>query len=130
MMLSKDTYTRRMQAFLLVLCISAFTLILHTLGIEAKLYWEYWWFDIVTHALGGLLIGLFAALLFERHRLPIIYTVLIIIIIGWEVFEILFAGVNPNTPGYEFDTVLDMIIGFGMAYGAVWWYRCARDCST
>ncbi|MBI2086972.1 MAG: hypothetical protein HYT69_02270 [Candidatus Zambryskibacteria bacterium] len=69
------------------------------------LYWTVWWFDNVTHFLGGLSMGLLWFWIFnkffsftEAPKLKsIIFIVLILVLavgIGWEIFEYIFDIAN------------------------------------
>jgi len=102
--------------------------ILHILAIEFYLYWTLWWFDVLIHFLGGLWIGLsvlwfvFLSGYVTRFQLQytnaLILTLLSIIIVavGWEVFE--FFVESPLEENYMFDTITDLIMGtFGALSG-------------
>lgn len=108
--------------------------ILHILAIELYFYWALWWFDVLIHFLGGLWIGLsvlwfvFLSGYVTRFQLQytnaLILTLLSIIVVavGWEVFE--FFVENPLEENYVFDTITDLIMGTLGAlsgYGYVVW---------
>ncbi len=94
------------------------------------LFWKFWWYDIMMHALGGLLFGgVFIWVvhyeLSEAHRARLmrpLYAILFVFTIGvvWEVFEF-FAGSNLGYSNlyYAFDTIKDLCmdcIGGASAY--------------
>lgn len=88
----------------------------HKFAVKASLYWYYWWFDILMHFWGGILIGLgvhtFCS--FRRiHIRPSLWLVLIALCVStvtWEIFE-LYAGLfDPAT--HLFDTSKDIVVGF------------------
>jgi hypothetical protein len=63
------------------------------LGIQLGFYERVWWWDIVSHILGGLWVGLFAAW-FAAHwsrRVTVFQCVVsaIMVGVGWEVYEYL-----------------------------------------
>ncbi len=89
----------------------------HYVAVIASLYWYHWWFDIMMHFWGGLLVALGVHTLstFSRlHFLPnakTVFTVLIIMMIGWEAFELVAGLWDPET--YLTDTLKDVLVGFG-----------------
>jgi len=65
------------------------------------LYWTVWWFDNISHFLGGLAMGLFTFWIFRRgyplfqplgwvRLVSVIIFFVLIIGVGWEIFEYLF----------------------------------------
>ena len=119
MFLSNNTYTCRLQLLLLLLVSSSLTIILHAIGLEFFLYWSLWWFDILMHALGGFSLGLLCVLLFPDRYRYLRYIILFGVIIGWEVFEVVFINIETGTVSYAIDTVLDLVIGFTAAHIAI-----------
>ena len=110
-----------MQLFLLSLTAAALTVILHTIGTENHWYWTHRWFDIITHLLGGLSLGLLATALFtktEKYALLTIAAVLPLVV-GWEVFEVVFVGINPGSVAYNIETARDILISMLGACGAI-----------
>lgn len=99
----------------LFILISAVFAIVHMFAVEASLYWYFWWFDIVMHSWGGVLItlGLFALGTFSRIRKQpsALFTlaVLLFVVTIWEVFEWRAGLFDPET--HLVDTALDMILG-------------------
>ena len=112
-----------MQALLMAVIVSEVLLILHTYGHSAYLYWSYWWFDILVHSLGGLSLGLLAAVFIKRKHVALMYAGIALCIFGWEVFEVVVIGINPAGMHYAVDTVVDVLVGFAAASVAVWLYR-------
>ena len=111
-----------MQALLLSLTTAALTLILHSISIARSLYWTYWWFDIITHALGGFAMGMLAAVLCskkERGVGPVTISLLLLLLIGWEVFEVAFIGIETKGTKYMIGTFLDILIGMISAWTAI-----------
>jgi predicted membrane metal-binding protein len=97
---------------------------LHALAVWGSLYYLIWWFDILMHSLGGVLItlGLFAIGTFSHWRrspkFGEVLAILLIAVVTWELFEQSYGLYNPV--GYVIDTTQDMILGisFGLlAYG-------------
>lgn len=88
----------------------------HSVAMSASLYWYYWWFDIVMHFWGGLLIGLGVhsvttfRIITLRPTLKLVLATLFFMTISWEIFE-LWAGLyDPTT--YIPDTLADIALGF------------------
>jgi hypothetical protein len=115
----------------LVLFFSTFVTLalVHYVSIEFFLYWKYFWMDMFTHMLGGVVIVLGISILpFIRIRffepLPPLFTSLFAVVcigIAWELFEIL-AGLSLEEPGFVFDTSLDMVMdlaGGMVGYGII-----------
>lgn len=88
----------------------------HLFAIKASLYWYYWWFDIMMHFWGGILLalGVHAFCTFSRiHLKPtlkLVLLTLLLVTVSWEVFERSVGLYDPIT--YIFDTGKDMVIGF------------------
>jgi predicted dehydrogenase len=90
----------------------------HHVAMVANLYWYYWWFDIVMHFWGGLLIGLgvHALATFSWLRLRPSWSVMLVtlaLITGlWELFES-WAGLHEQDFGmFMLDTIQDVVFGF------------------
>jgi len=93
---------------------------LHMIGSEFFLYWRFWWYDIVMHFLGGLMVGMIALWVYNyfeyfknkeiNKSLIFLYTFLVVLSvgIGWEVFEFLIEVDFSNN--YISDTSLDLIM--------------------
>ena len=100
----------------LFLLISAIFAAVHTLAIQASLYWYYSWFDVVMHFWGGVLVALgvqaLATLRIFPFRSNFITTILILIVLMlvWEVFEYAVGLYDEET--YVFDTMKDIVVGF------------------
>src|SRR5690606_17541667 len=99
---------------------SALVLYLHVLAMDQALYFEYWWFDILMHFLGGLALGWFSAYFlvkcipqhsksFTVFFLGILSMVLILALI-WEGFEFV-QGIAVNGENYLIDTIGDIVMG-------------------
>ena len=111
-----------MQALLLVLTTASLMVVLHSIGTEHAWYWTHQWFDIITHLLGGFSLGLLAALILrEKTRRPLLFALVtvLLVIIGWEVFEVLFVGTVVEDMWYGLNTMKDVVVGFTSAYVAV-----------
>lgn len=83
------------RPLLFCLFATAATAVLHFLALAFFWYWLYWWFDIVIHVLGGVVVGSAAlsflgalSIPFNAHRaLFAVLASAIIIGVLWEVFE-------------------------------------------
>lgn len=88
----------------------------HALAVELNLYWYHWWFDIVMHFTGGILItlGLHTLSTFSRFTftptLRLLLATLLFMTVSWEVFEYAAGLWQPAT--YVTDTLQDIVIGF------------------
>lgn len=94
--------------------------VLHSAAIEHHLYWKFWWFDMVVHFLGGVIVSLGALwFLFLSRYVPapsvgrngmfaIALLAIVVIGISWEVFEVL-SGI-PIEENFVFDTCIDLMM--------------------
>ncbi|MCA9354995.1 hypothetical protein KC865_00380 [Candidatus Kaiserbacteria bacterium] len=101
---------------IIFLILSVVFAITHLVAVVASLYWYYWWFDILMHFWGGVLVGLgvHSICTFSRFNCPATLQMVVITLVvmtgAWEVFEY-FAGLyEPAT--YLPDTIKDVIVGF------------------
>lgn len=99
-------------AFILFVSIALF--FMNLLAIKTNLYWTTSWADIVSHTLGGAMLGGVVIFLLtlsskkNRIKLKHIFCFAIFIGIIWEYFEIK-SGMNAITdPGYWADTAGDI----------------------
>lgn len=87
----------------------------HVIALQLALYWYYWWFDVVMHFWGGILITLclYALVVFPRLYIrptfPSVLLVLLIVTICWEVFEWSVGLWQPKA--YLVDTFEDILLG-------------------
>ncbi|MCY4577217.1 MAG: hypothetical protein OXB96_02165 [Candidatus Kaiserbacteria bacterium] len=125
MPLNNDNYTHRMQTLLFVLFVASLTVVLHGIGTEHNWYWRYHWFDIITHLLGGFSLGLLAVLLYRKIEKCVVFTLgtVLLLIIGWEVFEVLFVSMPTEELWYSIGTIKDVVVGLLGAHIAVFVYQ-------
>ena len=113
---------QRYLGLLSTICILMTIAVLHTAGLYWSLYWVYWWFDIVTHFIGGVGIGL----LFSLFYLPkkYIYLFGFVIMIVWELFEFFVVKIKIYSHSeFAIDTISDLFIGFvGISIG-IWLFN-------
>lgn len=90
---------------------------LHLFALAYFFYWTLWWFDILVHTLGGVLISWIAIALFEKYKISKIEMILLyggfvplLISIGWEIFEFV-SGITFLSSQYSLDTTLDITMG-------------------
>ena len=89
----------------------------HQIAVAGSLYWYYWWFDVLMHFWGGLLIGLGVHALCRlqsitlKPSLLIVVVTISLIVISWEVFERAVGLFDPAS--YWLDTSQDVALGFG-----------------
>ena len=113
-----------MHILFFTLVVAGVLAVMQQYALEYYLYWVYWWFDIVMHAIGGLVIGLLVYAAGYRTLLKLVMTVILIGLV-WEVFEYAI-GVMTYEDDVLFDTILDLImdtIGALGAYGIMRWWE-------
>lgn len=104
--------------------------LLQFLATRYFLYWEFWWYDIMMHFLGGLFIG--ASFLwfvyFEASRLkknlPVFvatFAVVFTVGVSWELFEYV-TGMY-NAVNYTLDTTLDLAMDIAGMMGAYLFFK-------
>jgi hypothetical protein len=102
--------------------LSIMLLILHVAAEIYFFYWTYWWYDIMMHGLGGLVIGalILWILIYEFSSLaqfiPLRFfgTTLLVLCIGivWEVFEYSIGSQQYEVfDSYMLDTIMDVAMG-------------------
>lgn len=100
-------------------------LVLHLLG-NAGFYFQYDWYDVMMHIMGGITLGFlgFQVAISHRHIREFSWkkVILAVFLIGlaWEIFEAIFniAGAPLGTSAYYVDTVKDLFndcLGAGFA---------------
>lgn len=107
----------RLQWLITTLVGSVLLLLLEVLAVRYDLFWHWRWIDIPLHLLGGIVIGMFAAVLFSAARLWYL-PALVFVLIAWEVFE-LFANIPQPDSNYPLDTIADLVnggLGAALAY--------------
>ena len=110
--------------------------LLNWVGVDYSLYSIIWWWDVMTHFLGGIFIGFLLLAIRTRWKLfrgrsTIRYLTItaLSIFVGWELYEIL---INIIIPVYRFDivdTLHDVVndcLGCAVAYN---WYRLFTNTS-
>ncbi len=113
------------RVFQLICSVVIAEAVLHQLGISAGFYATYQWFDLLTHFLGGFIIGGlglwillktdFRTLFFRKNNVPsaqilfLGFAVAVMVGIGWEIFEALIDPFLSKEAGYIGDTALDLI---------------------
>ena len=104
-------------SILFLLVTSSVLAALHILALEFYLYWQYPWFDLPMHFLGGAVVALslFAMTAFGipipsafRRLVPVLAFVLFVGI-AWEVWEVL-ADISTREQNYLFDTAVDLVM--------------------
>lgn len=90
------------------------------IAIKANLYWTTIWADMVTHTLGGMVVGgivIFGTSLLRKQKKSLsLFIITLIVGIVWEVFE-LYTGMTMITDsGYYLDTFGDICFDLLGAY--------------
>jgi len=110
----------RQPLFRFLFALIALIAVLHIVAFKLHFYWQFWWFDMLMHFLGGLWVGLsalwfiffsgyvgpFRARLFNTFAVSLFS----IVVVGsvWEFFE-LWIGF-PTEENYTIDTTIDLIM--------------------
>jgi len=104
---------------------------LHFSALQFYLYWRFWWFDILTHFLGGLWISISFLWLFfqfglvnivknnKNYNLAVAFLAALFVGIMWEAFEYYFGLVAFDASNYAVDTATDIsfdLVGGFAAY--------------
>jgi len=99
--------------------LAALIFYLNTIALEYYLYWTYWWYDIVMHFLGGVLVAAMVVWVLTRFNfLPkqtryssFMWTLLFVLLVGasWEVFEYV-NGFFIGEANIVADTALDLVM--------------------
>ncbi len=93
--------------------VSAGVMILDYIARAMSWYWTVPWFDTIMHTLGGFLVVMLAVPFLKRVGMTLSVQTLVLSVIivgvGWEVFELLnnITGVPPEQ--YWSDTIVDLI---------------------
>ena len=110
---------------------SAIVAALHCSALQFYLYWRFWWFDILTHFLGGLWVSISFLWLFfqfglvnivknnKNYNLVVAFLAALFIGIFWEIFEYYFGLVFSDASNYIIDTATDIsfdLVGGFAAY--------------
>lgn len=111
-----QTGTTRTLIGLLILAGALF--ILNEVAVERFLYWRFWWYDIMMHLLGGVVIGGIAAWMqlrlfpaaSSRTTVITVLASIVVVGVGWEIFEYLIDPTYAEQANIVFDTVLDLIM--------------------
>jgi hypothetical protein len=116
------TSKKRLGLLLLIFILAVGVATLDRTGHFLSLYWSLWWFDILMHFLGGLLIGLASAwayvFVFKKGTRGLIRaTLLSVLIVGifWELYEV-YIGIQVTHEPYVWDTSVDIILDLIGAY--------------
>ena len=100
---------------------------LHFSALQFYLYWRFWWFDILTHFLGGLWVAISFLWLFfqfgftniiknhKNYNLAVAFSASFLVGVMWEVFEYYFGIAVTDASNYFTDTAMD--ISFDLAGG-------------
>lgn len=113
---------------------------LNEIALNFYLYWRIWWFDVLMHFLGGLWVGLTALWIYflsgyikniKKDKVFIfgisLFTVLVIGI-GWEVFEYIIDAHIGMKQGYWEDTFIDLFMDIlGASLASVFFLKNIRE---
>ena len=88
----------------------------HEVATAFYFYWYFWWFDILMHTWGGILIAFGIHALATLPHVPVradatwLFSALIVATLSWEGFELFFGLFEPD--GYFFDATQDILFAF------------------
>jgi hypothetical protein len=111
---SKSIYTNLIKSGALVFCILA---ILNTLALLTDLYFIVPWFDILMHGLGGVAVGFIVLAFLTRIRpqmritLGVYISMVILMVVGWEVLEWVLSLTDLHLWASILDTGMDICMG-------------------
>lgn len=98
--------------FLIQAALIAMVGFVHVLALRLYLYWQFPWLDVFVHFFGALWAALAAVWILTVLKRPVsflrIFTIIIFISIGWELFE-LWGGI-PREANFAFDTSVDLLM--------------------
>lgn len=101
---------------------SIILMMLHIGALKFYWYWLYWWFDILTHFIGGIVAALvilylyqfnLSTKLFLNRKKIFLLSVMgaIIVAVLWEIFEVVIRSTGPSEMDYLVDTTTDILTG-------------------
>lgn len=111
-MSTKDLF--RQQAYLVI-----FIFLANFLANRFHLYYSIWWFDVFMHFTGGVWLGMVFVWFLKKRNLPMTFDFsfifkltawLLLVGIGWEVFEFYFINHMAGYSFDRFDTVSDLLL--------------------
>jgi VanZ family protein len=88
--------------------------ILHYIGLTLYFYWTFWWYDFMTHFIGGLTIGvlIISLLRFKNKNWKSFLAVFVLVFatgVAWEIFEYVNDLTN-SLEEYKLDVIFDLIM--------------------
>lgn len=94
--------------------------------VALKLYWFslIWWFDMPMHFLGGYMLGLAFFYFVWPRELDVLAVVkimigVLVVGIGWEVFELIFVNVVAQNPFLTLDSLSDVCFDIAGGLAAI-----------
>jgi hypothetical protein len=92
---------------------------LHLLAIQYYLYWLIWWYDIIMHFLGGVVVASFTGWftfdlvkrLGQYKYFILVLGIFLVVAVLWEIFEYSVGFTYRAFGSYKFDTTKDIIVG-------------------
>jgi hypothetical protein len=106
----------RLAWLLAVFFISVIFTIVSLIAMRDDLFWTYRWLDVPMHLFGGFIVGALAASFAPTYRLRVFASTIVVIVVGWELFEAVTKA--PQESPYVTDTIFDLIngsVGAGVA---------------
>lgn len=116
----------RLVSLLGILGLVSVLALLQLIALEEFLYWQFWWFDLVMHFIGGLIIGGIALFITSyilsdpKYTFPFFLFVLVVVGVGWELLELSTGMFREDN--YTLDTSIDLLmdtLGAVVVYGTV-----------
>lgn len=121
----------------IIFALTALLAVLHAAANILSLYFHLWWFDVVMHGLGGIVLGATAIWIHKYHmsdatremiRLPVFALALVIIVgVLWEYFEYIIGFSKFQTANSYFtDTMMDMAMDVAGGLAALLLFKKIR----
>ena len=108
--------TKQLQHLFVALVMLASFIVLHVINVEYDLYYAFSWLDIVSHTVGGIILGLALAIVFSKAQHLIVLAGTVFVVALWELFELFVVKIPiVNTQVFVYDTILDVFFGIGAA---------------
>lgn len=104
------------------LALATLLLASHALALEFFWYWQFAWFDIFMHILGGMTIVSFLSSASPKASVFAITAIALVVGLAWEVFESAIGAAALFAGGDLVDTVTDigaMLFGVALGIGIV-----------
>jgi uncharacterized membrane protein YjdF len=112
------------KALYVNLVIAPVLVVLHFIGSAKHFYFTYWWFDIMMHFLGGVIVFLLSSWFYARFLKEdlslraFIFALVSVLAVGsaWEIYENVIKLTYRAFGSYRFDTIKDVLVDMAGAF--------------